>query len=234
MEIGTITTYQNGAAFNGFPSGSVYMEIEADGKVGITTIANQNFNNYVRDSITPLLTINGSFSGSYLPGQTITLPSASAYDVLGAVGDITVVVKSASGEVVATGSASEALSFVLQNYGTYSVVYSVTDASGNKMSYSSSLVVVDDVKPTLTFDGSVPETVKAGTSITVPGYTVSDNGDLSRVIVKRYICGPDGIILVIGSDNTVRFDRRGEYILYFFVIDENDNSTNYAFRITVS
>lgn len=234
MEIGTITSYQNGAAFNGFPSGSVYMEIEADGKVGITTIANQNFNNYVRDSITPLLTINGSFSGTYLPGQTITLPSASAYDVLGPVGEIMVTVKSASGEVVASGNAKDAVSFVLQNYGTYSVVYTVTDASGNKMSYSSSLAVVDNVKPTLTFDGSVPETVKAGSSIKIPGYTVSDNGDLSRVVVKRYICGPDGMILAVGSDDMIRFSAKGEYILYFFVIDENNNSTNYAFRITAS
>lgn len=234
MEVGKITTYLNGSAFDGFPSGYAYMSFEADGKIGLTAIANQNFNNYVRDSISPLLTINGSFSGTYIPGQTVTLPSAIAYDVIGNVGEITVVVKSADGKVVVSGNAASELSFVPQQYGTYSVVYSVTDSSGNTLTYPSSIIVVDDVKPTLTFDGSVPTTAKSGTTFKIPGYTVSDNGDITKVVVKKYICGPDGIMIAVGSDNTIKFGRKGEYILYYFVVDESNNTTNYAFKITVS
>jgi len=102
------------------------------------------------------------------------------------------------------------------------------------LSYPSSIIVVDDIKPTLTFDGGVPATAKSGTTFKIPGYTVSDNGDISNVVVKKYICGPDGIMNVVGSDNTIKFGRKGEYILYYFVVDENNNTTNYAFKITVS
>ncbi len=234
MEIGTITHYQDGTEFNGFPSGMVYFEIEADGKLAITSIANQNFNNYVRDAITPLLTIDGSFSGTYIPGQTVTLPAATAYDVLGATGEITVTVKSASGQVVASGTADKELLFVPQSYGTYSVVYSVSDASGNKTTYTSSIVVIDDVKPTLSFDKSIPETAKVGTTITLPKYTVSDNGDIDQVVVKKYVCGPDGIMVAVLGDGTVKLDKKGTYFIYYFVVDDNGNTTNYTFKITVS
>lgn len=234
MEVATITTYADGSEFDGFPSGMVYLEIEADGSFGITSIANQNLNNFVRDAIAPLLTINGSFSGTYVPGQVITLPSATAYDVLSAIGDISVVVKSADGQVVLSGTADKELTFVPQTYGTYSVVYSVADASGNKMTYSSSVVVIDNVKPTLTFEGTVPATAKVGTTLTLPKYTVSDNGDIGKVIVKNYVCGPDGIMLSVASDGTVKLNARGTYIVYYLVVDGNDNVVNYTFTVTVS
>ena len=41
-------------------------------------------------------------------------------------------------------------------------------------------------------------------------------------------------MIAVGSDNTIKFGRKGEYILYYFVVDENNNTTNYAFKITVS
>ncbi len=234
MEIATITTYQDGSDFNGFPSGMAYFEIETDGRFALTSIANQNFNNYFTDSITPLLTINGSFSGTYVPGQTITLPSATAYDVLSATSEITVVIKTADGNVVLSGTANKALTFVPQDYGTYSVVYSVTDASDNIMTYSSSIVVIDNVKPSLTFNGTIPETAKVGTSLTLPKYTITDNGDITKVVVKNYVCGPDGIMIPVASDGTVKLNARGTYIVYYFVVDGNDNAVNYTFTITVS
>lgn len=234
MEIGTITEYQNGSKFNGFPSGMVYMEIETDGSMALTSIANQNFNNYVRDSIEPLLDMSGSFSGKYLPTQTVKLPSATAYDVLSTVGEVKVVVKSPSGEIVASGTADKEMSFVPQNYGTYTVIYSVSDSSGNEKTYSSSFMVLDDVDPTLSFDGSVPESAKVGTSITLPKYTISDNGDIGKIVVKNYVCGPDGIMLLVSEDGTVNLDKKGTYIIYYFVVDDNDNTTNYTFKISVS
>lgn len=233
MEVGKLTTYVNGTEFDGFSSQFVYMECYSDGKIGICGIANQTFNSFVRDSISPLLTVEGSFSGTYLPGKEVVLPDASAYDVLGSVGDISVTVKSPSGEIVVEGLAKNKLSFVPQSYGSYSVVYSVSDSSGNTIPFTSEIVVVDNIAPTLTFNGEIPTTAKVGTSIKIPDYTVSDNGNLSKVVVKMYVCGPDGIMLTV-KDNKVVFNRRGEYVVYYFVVDENNNTTNYAFTITAS
>ncbi len=234
MEIGKITHCQDGSEFNGFPSGMAYMEIQADGQFALTSIANQNFNSFIRDAITPLLTVDGSFSGTYVPGQTVTLPAATAYDVLSSTGEITVTVKSSSGQVLVSGTASEELTFTPQSYGTYSVMYSVADSSGNKTNYTSSIVVVDNVKPTLTFDGEIAQTAKVGTKLKLPSYTVSDNGDISKAVVKTYVCGPDGILVNVTGDSTYKLDKKGNYTIYYFVVDDNNNTANYTFKITVS
>lgn len=233
MKIGTLATYVNGEAFEGFPSGAVYLDFETDGSVGLNLISNQTFNNYIRDAITPRITVNGSFSGSYIPGERITLPAASAYDVLSAIGEIKIMVRTEEGETLLSTTADRENVFIPQDYGTYAVVYTVTDASGNKISVSTSLIVIDDVKPTLTFNGEIAETAVWGSTMQLPTYIVNDNGDLTKVTVKVYVCAPDGIMTLV-KDGKVTFTRKGQYTIYYFVLDENNNPTNYTFYVQVN
>ena len=233
MKIGTVATYTNGETFVGFPSGAVYLDFETSGSVGLTLISNQTFNNYIRDAITPRITVNGSFTGSYVPGERIVLPAASAYDVLSAIGEIKLTIRTEEGETLLSAAADRENVFIPENYGTYAVVYSVTDSSGNKISVSTSLIVIDDVKPTLTFDGEIPETAVWGSTLQLPTYVANDNGDLTKVTVKVYVCAPDGIMTLV-KDGKVTFTRKGEYTIYYFVVDENNNPTNYTFNVQVN
>ena len=233
MKLGTVTTYANGDAFEGFPSGAVYIDFETVGCVGLNLISNQTFNNYVRDAITPRITVNGSFTGSYVPGQKIVLPTATAYDVLSAIGDVKLMVRTEAGESLLSTTADKVTEFIPQAYGTYSVVYTVTDASSNKISVSTAIIVKDDVKPTLTFKGSIPTQAKWGTTLKLPTYTIQDNGDVSKATVKIYVCAPDGIMTLV-KDGKITLNRKGEYTIYYFVVDENNNPTNYTFYIQVA
>ena len=110
--------------------------------------------------------------------------------------------------------------------------YSVTDVSSNRISVSTSIVVNDDVKPTLTFNGEVPETAAWGSTLKLPTYTINDNGDTTKATVKVYVCAPDGIMTLV-TDGQVHLNRKGEYTIYYFVMDENNNPTNYTFYVQV-
>ena len=232
MNIGVIDSYLNGEAFEGFPSGSVYLEFETDGSVGLHLISNQTFNNYIRDAITPRITVGGSFTGTYVPGQQVVLPTATAYDVLSAIGEVKLLVRNEAGETLLSTTADKETVFVPETYGTYAIVYTVTDSSNNKISVSTSIVVNDDVKPTLTIHGEIPETAEWGSTLTLPNYTINDNGDVSKATVKIYVCAPDGIMNLV-KDGKVTLNRKGEYTIYYFVLDENNNPTNYTFYVQV-
>ena len=233
MNLAGLETYANGEKFAGFPSGAVYLDFETDGCVGLNLISNQTFNNYIRDAITPRITVNGSFSGCYVPGQKILLPTASAYDVLSAIGEVKLTIKTEAGEVLLSTTADKVTEFIPTDYGTYSVVYSVTDSSNNRISSSTAITVNDNVKATLTFNGVLPEMADWGDTLTLPKYTINDNGDTSKATVKIYACAPDGIMTLV-KDGKVTLNRKGQYTIYYFVVDENNNPTNYTFYIQVA
>ena len=142
-------------------------------------------------------------------------------------------VRTEEGETLLSTTADRENVFIPQDYGTYAVVYTVTDASGNKISVSTSLIVIDDVKPTLTFNGEIAETAVWGSTMQLPTYIVNDNGDLTKVTVKVYVCAPDGIMTLV-KDGKVTFTRKGQYTIYYFVLDENNNPTNYTFYVQVN
>lgn len=234
MNVGTVTTYANGEAFNGFPSGYVYMDVVADGNVGFTYISNQVFNNQFRDAKTPRIRIDGYFSGSYVPGDKIVLPTATAYDVLNAVTEVTLTVRSSDGsKTYLQTTADKETIFVPEAYGSYAIIYTAMDAAKQKITSTTTIVVFDNVKPTLTLKSEMPTTAAWGSTITIPEYTVSDNGDVSKVTVKTYVVAPNGQLESI-KNNKVSFAMKGEYTVYYFLVDENNNTANYTYSIQVA
>ena len=89
------------------------------------------------------------------------------------------------------------------------------------------------MKATLTFNGVLPEMADWGDTLTLPKYTINDNGDTSKATVKIYACAPDGIMTLV-KDGKVTLNRKGQYTIYYFVVDENNNPTNYTFYIQVA
>ncbi len=237
-KIGEVTTYLNGKPFAGFGSGYVYMEAEISGiygeaSVGMSSIANQIMNNNRQDSSNPIITINGYLSGGFAPGTEIVIPTATAYDVLGYVGDVKVRV-TANGRVVKeTTSATTEQTYILgDGYGEYAIEYTATDRNGRTATLTKYVVAYDETKPSLSFKGTVPQTAKSGSSITLPSYDISDNGNKDNVKVEIYVMLPSGLFGEV-KNNKVTFTRAGKYVIYYQVHDENDNVAFYAFNVTV-
>ena len=239
---GTVVTiiqdYESGEIFEGFSSGNVYFSFNANGidagnfEIMMTRINNQGTNISRNDYQEPDIIVNGVIVSRVPQGTTVTLPSAFCYDVLNAVGELTVSVKDESGKVIlAETSCNEARSVTLNDCGTYVVTYTIEDANGNTAERIYVITVYDDIKPTLTFKSNMPDTVKVGSTVKLPEYTINDNDNASTVTVNCYLYCPDGTVKDV-KNNSVTFSDSGLYILTYLVTDINGNSTLYTFRIT--
>ena len=225
-----------GDKFDGFTSGYVYLDCDVvgvDGKteVGLRTINNQTINSVKRDMQRPYIKADGKYQGRVAAGSTVTLISATAYDVLNAVGDIMVSVKLGSKTVLSERVLVPGETFTVTECGTYTITYKVTDSAKNTAPDKIEFAVYDPVKPTLKFDGDIAEEVKVGQKIQLPKYTIDDNNP-DGVTVYRYIMAPDGTKAKIEEDS-VTFTQKGTYVLTFLVTDEHNNATMYRFAVKV-
>ncbi|MDQ7075339.1 MAG: DUF5011 domain-containing protein [Gammaproteobacteria bacterium] len=169
--------------------------------VAVTRIVN------VLDSIAPTLVRNG--------GDILNLSAGSVYTDAGAVatdafeGDI-------SASIVVNNPVDTAVP------GVYSVVYNVSDASGNAaQSVSRTVVVLDKDKPVIGVAGGVTAlTHEAGSAFVVPSATASDaiEGDLSGSIVVT---------------STVNEQLPGRYVVIYTVQDSTGNSAQTSVTVTV-
>ena len=233
--LGTVSGI-NGATFDGFGSGYVYIDcvvkgIDGETEIGLRTINNQTINSVKRDMQRPYIKADGKYEGRVAAGSTVTLLSATAYDVLNAIGDITVSVKLGNKVVLEEQTLTVGKTFTVTECGTYTITYKVTDSAKNTASDKIEFAVYDPVKPTLSFDGEIASEAKVGQKIDLPMYTISDNNP-DGVQVYAYIMAPDGTKAKI-QGNTVTFTQKGTYVLTFLVTDEHNNATMYRFAVTV-
>jgi hypothetical protein len=233
-----IESYKNGAKFEGFTSGYVYVDVEVNGiygeaSVGMASIVNQVMNNNRQDVANPIISINGYLSGSFAPGTAITIPTATAYDVLGYVGDVQVQVLF-NGNVVkeATWATEEGVYVLGAQYGEYAIEYTVKDSNGRIATLTRYVVAYDDVKPSLQFNGSIQSTAMVGSKITLPRYSIFDNGNIQNVKVEVYVMSPSGLISDV-KNNTIKLTRAGKHVIYYQVQDENGNVAFYSFEVMV-
>ena len=96
-----ITKDVNGNAFNGFPSGNIYMKVELVGVSGTAgveflSINNQTLSKLTRDLIKPEVSMNPIEGERYID-DTVTIKATFAQDVLGPVTRFTMYVKTPSG-----------------------------------------------------------------------------------------------------------------------------------------
>lgn len=235
QSLGTVKEL-DGMAFDGFESGYVYIDcivegIDGETEVGLRTINNQTINSVKRDKQRPYIKADGKYEGRVAAGSTVTLLAATAYDVLNAIGDITVSVKLGNRIVLEEQTLTAGKTFTVTECGTYTITYKVTDSAKNPASDKIEFAVYDPVKPTLSFDGEIANEAKVGQKIDLPNYTISDNNP-DGVKVYAYIMSPDGTRTKIEGD-TVTFTQKGTYVLTFLVTDEHNNANMYRFAVTV-
>ncbi len=112
------------------------------------------------------------------------------------------------------------------NLGTYTIVFEVSDSSGNKATFSKQIEVIDDIPPMIS--GPTTITKPTGSILTVANIkselTASDVKDGNRT---SYI--------TVKEDNyTGRGDRVGSYTIIFEVADTKGNKATHTVTVNVT
>lgn len=232
--VASFKQYENGSEFKGFSSGHFYWSTACeDGATFlVSSIDNQSFNDFRIDATEPVILLDGEISGHYNPGTKLHLPAAQCFDVLSEASAITMTI-SRDGAVVATiNDVSKGYDYTPTEYGSYDVIYTCQDVSGNVATKKLAFTISDPVGPTLSFASEVPTSAKLGEKLTLPKYTVNDNNPDSVKVYVSYLA-PNGAHGSI-DDGTITFTQKGFYIIHYLAVDANDNYQLYTFNVVVA
>jgi hypothetical protein len=143
------------------------------------------------DTTAPIITVLGENPLSLAVGATFSDPGATALDAVD--GNV---------EVSATGSVNTAVP------GSYTIIYTATDAAANTATATRTVNVIDITAPVISVSGDNPLYLPVGATFNEPGVNASD--------------AVDGTVLVTttGSVNTA---SRGTYTLSYTATDAAGN-----------
>lgn len=242
------TTYVNGKTFTGF-SEFVYFEVRF-GKVSAATflnvkqLNNQTFNDLTRDVIAPEIKL-GEINTSVSLGDTVTIPSIEAYDVLGYVvskkvsvqysykGNVSFV-SDVNGVSMNGADARKDYQITLANYGEYIISYVAEDNAGRQVTVIKNIMIFDDEKPQVTVSGSYNDGYALNDKITIHAMTVKDNltaeEDLKKAI---YVIDANGAMHRVNAGDNYKFILYGKHVVRYFVVDEAGNISIIDYVITI-
>lgn len=150
----------------------------------------------VKDAVSPVITLEGGNEYYIEVGSEYIDPGYTAIDNLD--GEITENVK-------ITGSIDT------KKIGTYELIYTVSDFSGNEVSVKRTIYTVDTTGPALYLKGANPLYMNLNDTYNEPGYSAIDNndGDITRdvVVTNRIVNSVAGIYKV----NYLVYDEAGNY-----------------------
>lgn len=159
------------------------------------------------DVTAPSLTILGEATVTIVAGESYVDAGATATDGLD--GDIT-------DQIVTDNPVDPSIA------GTYSVIYSVADLAGNRVSAARIVIVTPDVTPPeITLIGAASVTLNVGATYSDAGARAVD--DLDGDITDR-----------ISIDNPVNTVRAGRYTITYSVSDQADNSASVSRTVIVN
>lgn len=242
--IGSPVQTTDGGSFTGFSSGKVYFRIDLTGVTSevslcIAEINNQQMSMSV-DRVAPELFIQGWYD-DYDLGDTVTVLPAVSDDVLNQATTPTVSVqlggtylKDLNGLTLQNVPADQTYDFRIEEYGTYTILYSSSDTSsrGNLRTETVSFIVVDKEPPVAALSQS-SLTVSAGESVDLAAMlTVSDNitpsGELRTVISVR----KNRLREYVGESGTYTFTEAGRYYVDYLVRDGAENLVIVTLTVT--
>ena len=222
------------ADFKGFTSGYVYVQIslhdleeEKDATVTLYRLKNQILGDIEEDFIKPVLYVTNEPIGITTLGSWVEIPAAFASDVFDI--QVTLSVKVTFGDKTVYTNESEfgkleKSQMLATDYGTYTITYTAMDASGNSVRRKYVVRVRDNVAPTLTVEGELPATVKAGEALKFPNVYASDNVD-AELTVYAIIIDPMNGFKAVKLDEEYVVQMKGRYIIKFYCSDACKNQT---------
>ena len=249
-----VTLDDNGNAFEGFPSGKVYMSsevfgVKADQKYLVTQIDNHIIGARARDSATPRIAISGQYGGMFDVRSEYVVTSALASDVIDPNVTCTVTVTRPNGAVMTDVNGLELKDvpadrdyvIKLTEYGQYQVTYTSIDWTEDNKGISTYAVNVFDQKaPKVSLKGAWSDTAKVGDSVVLPEVEISDDhSTTAELSVYRMVRNPYDVLTVFGYDAEnvayrFTFKHAGEYKFIIVVADAAGNQAYLEYVVTVS
>ena len=213
----TVTVDDNGNAFNGFPSGMVYLSSEAVGvKAGQQYIIKQIDNHIIgkaaKDYASPKIAVNGEYGGIKEVNSTYVVASAFASDVIDPNVTSTVTVLTPNGEVVTDENglaldnvpATKEYVIKLTEYGQYQVRYVSVDWTGQEGALEYAVNVFDQKAPKASIKGEWSATAKVGDTVVLPEIQISDDSSsFYEMTVYRMVRNPFDVLTTFGYDYTL-------------------------------
>lgn len=236
-----VRAFDGDEPFAGFTSDFVYMDMAFENAAtdesavyGVDTVNDQQISSVPRDRTEPKIVLRGTYGGLNAIDSDVTLAAALAADVLDPEISFVLTVTDPDGNPV-TDTQGEVLLLVdptreytvhLTRFGSYRVRYVATDASGNARQFMYNVNVADVAAPHLSFTGTLPETVEAGGTVTVPDVAVTDDVSAAEnITVYRYVSTPSGKTVVLSGDTvSLVTNDVGIYRITVMAIDEAGNT----------
>ena len=240
-----VITNADGSAFEGFPSGLIYVTVNLIGVDRGAEITWKNFGGQLlssndNDTIAPSIKLKKAYDSKYSINTVAEVSSAIAADVLCPEIYTSMTVKDPNGKVVTDVNGvklenvpfDKSYSIELKMYGSYAVKYTAIDWMERKQDYSFALLVVDDKAPEITLAGTVAKQVEKGDSLEVVSATAKDNVD-GAVDVYVYLADASGIVKKVAFGEKVKLSIAGKYQLRYLAVDAFGNLNILYYNITV-
>ena len=242
-----VVTTMDGESFDGFDGENMFVEIRFNGVKGnsainLIRIGNQVISNDLGDSIEPIIVCEKYAGGERKLGDIISLSRAYIYDVLSPFVETQYYVKDPSGKYVTSldgvnlspdvADWTREYQFKLEQYGRYTVYIKAIDVFGNEATFSSSIYVVSSQAVSIQLDCKASTTAKLGEKVkidtfTVPGY------DLSKLTVRTFVITPKEVTQEI-KGGTFEAKNKGDYVVWYYVIDADGYMDMKHYTVTVS
>ena len=245
----------DGKAWNGFPSGKVYVDFEfrgvgnlapaQSGEIGtaaainLSSLCGQSF--FVSyntkgelidfvDRTEPNIVLETELSTSFIAGQRVAVPKATAFDTLSSYVRVYITVEKADGTtVIDRAEWYEGMSFVLDGYSKYYLRYNASDAAGQSAAATYTIAASDTQAPSIALSDYADRTVKVGKKAELPAVIVQDERDTSpRLFV--FVVLPDESVRNFGEvteENPVTSftaETAGKYRVVYYAIDSEFNA----------
>lgn len=247
-----VSRCDNGAVFEGFPSGKIILSVGFENAVSglasyrLNRVNGQPMSNGVEDRIAPKISImDRDYGGCVSIGDTRVLPRAMASDTLDPACSFNMTVTAPDGTTVIDTSGKTLrevdpgveYEIRFEQYGQYRVSYQAVDSfSGAYNRWSYLLIVEDEIAPEFEFATQFASTAKVGEAIAIPDFTVTDNITASEDIrVLRYVLNPDGALLKIpDGSNSIICSKIGVYEFRIMAFDAEGNVATIRVEVTVT
>lgn len=258
--LGVINKTSDGKSFNGFTSGKVSISIEvldvtASSSITVRSICGQMLAGSYDlvdnvevlcpsyDEVGAMASVRKVSKNVYTLDEKIIISSAIGYDVLDYAPSVYVEVRDEDYQVVTCDegveldSVSADIDYTITptKTGAYTVIYYAEDMDGNGRKNIMSLYVKETTAPTLNFTEVIESSVKVGSEITVPKFTVADNltptENLISFITFHSPCGP---CYNVKAGDKIKLEKAGTYYIRYTVYDSFFNMTNKEFKIVCS
>lgn len=247
LQNSTGTLYFGGdkvCSFAPFYNGAAVVSVRLNGVSAQTEVTLKKFSNqslysdgFIRGDITPPLCLFSKSLPTYIKvqefGALYTAPSAVAYDALSNYAEVLLKITAPSSKVLYEGTAENARSFTLSEYGIYFITYLTKDTLNNSARYNYLVELSDNISPVLTVLKSPNASYKVGDTLKVSDVRVSDNYDQNCTVEVFLLNNLTAEMELYAQGSQINLKKVGYYTLIYKAYDKDYNVTRIEYLIKV-